>query len=157
MPASASGCGSAGSFVVRPSRFASGSIVVPWRIVDSTTAKKTMLKNSSDSSGTPSITGKVARTTGTAPRRPAQPSSICSRWLKPNGSVDTSTAIGRATNTTTSASTVPSTATSPSWSGKTSRPSVRNMTSCATQPSPSWNAATVCLAGTFALPSSEAR
>ena len=45
VPASASGRGRAGSSVVTPSARASGSKVVPWMIVESSTAKKTMLKN----------------------------------------------------------------------------------------------------------------
>ncbi len=77
-PASASGSGSAASVSVTPSRWASGSKVAPWSSVETTTAKNTMLKNST-LFGTPSITGNVAKTTGSAPRSPAQPSTTCSR------------------------------------------------------------------------------
>ena len=77
-PASASGSGSAASVSVTPSQRASASNVAPCSSVETTTAKKTMLKNST-LFGTPSITGKVAKTTGSAPRRPAQPSTTCSR------------------------------------------------------------------------------
>ena len=38
----------AGSSDVTPSQRATGSIVVPWSRVESSTAKKTMLKNSSE-------------------------------------------------------------------------------------------------------------
>ena len=111
-----------------------------------------MLKNVSDC-GTSSITGKIASTTGTAPRSPAQPRNAFSGMLKPLPSVLTSVASGRATNTTTSASSVPSHATSSRSAGKTSRPSVRNIVSCATHAMPSWNAVTVRLAGMLADPS----
>src|SRR5260370_18013878 len=57
---------------VNPSRRAIGSIVNPWTRVETRTTKNAMLKNSI-LRGTFSITGKVARTTGTAPRNPAQP------------------------------------------------------------------------------------
>ena len=46
--------------------------MLPWITVETSTAKKTMLKNST-LRGTPSSTGNVARMTGTAPRSPAQP------------------------------------------------------------------------------------
>ena len=71
-PSRRAAAGSAGSAVVTPSAWASGSKVVPWTMVEMTTAKKTMLKYSR-LLGTPLITGKVASTTGTAPRSPAQP------------------------------------------------------------------------------------
>ena len=70
--------GAGGSSDVTPSQRATGSIVVPCSSVESSTAKKTMLKNVS-TAGTSSITGKIASTTGTAPRSPAQPSSPFSR------------------------------------------------------------------------------
>ena len=125
---------------------------MPWSSVENSTAKKTMLKKSW-SCWTSSITGNVASTTGTAPRRPAQPRNAFSRHSKPLPIVATSVATGRATKTTTSASSVPLPAISPSSDGNTSRPSVRNMPSCATQASPSWNAVTVRLAGRSADPS----
>jgi hypothetical protein len=73
VPVSASGRGRAGSLVVTPRRRAKGSKVVPWSSVEITTAKNTMLKKSV-LSGMFSITGKMASTTGTAPRSPAHPS-----------------------------------------------------------------------------------
>jgi hypothetical protein len=66
---------------VTPSLRASHSTVVPWSRVEITTAKKTSLKNRR-LSGTRSITGKVASTTGTAPRRPAQLSTVRSATVK---------------------------------------------------------------------------
>ena len=62
----------------RSSRAATRSSVVPWRIAETTTTKKTALKivfavSTSDEST------NVARTIGTAPRSPAQPSSSRSR------------------------------------------------------------------------------
>ncbi|MEJ7716124.1 MAG: hypothetical protein WKF40_10725 [Thermoleophilaceae bacterium] len=56
--------------------------------MEASTTKKTMLKNTPPSS-TPSITGKVASTIGTAPRRPAQPTSVDSRMFRPLPSVNT--------------------------------------------------------------------
>src|SRR5207247_10884493 len=55
-----------------PSHLASGATVAPWTRVETRTAKNTILKNSR-LRGTPSVTGKVARNTGSAPRSPAQP------------------------------------------------------------------------------------
>ena len=98
-------------------------------------------------SGTLSITGKVASTTGTAPRSPAQPSTTRSCQLKSSRAVATAAESGRATNTRISVSTVPSSHTSPRALGKTSRPSARNIVICATHASPSWNTVTVCFAG----------
>ena len=152
VPDSASGRGSAGSSVVTPSRLASGSNVVPCRIVDSSTTKNTMLKNSCER-GMRSMTGNVASTTGTAPRSPAQPRTACSRQVKPNGVVHRTVASGRATNTSTSARTVPSSATPPRSDGKTNSPRTRNIDNCATHAMPSWNVAIVCLAGIVAEPS----
>ena len=71
-----------------------------------------MLK-SSRARGTSAITGKVASTTGTAPRRPAQPRIARSGHEKCENSVAGITASGRATTAATIASTVPSTAMSP--------------------------------------------
>jgi hypothetical protein len=110
-----------------------------------------MLKNSR-LPGTPSITGNVARTTGTAPRRPAQPSSSRSRTVKRSSAVPRIVAAGRATTTRISASSVPSITTSPSWLGKTSSPSARNIEICATQASPWWKVMIVRFAGTVAVP-----
>ena len=137
--------------MVTPSRRATASIVEPCRTVESSTAKNTMLKNSSDW-GTSAITGKIASTTGTAPRRPAQPSSPFSRASRPLPHVVASIATGRATKTTTSASSEPFHATWSRSAGNTSRPRVRNIASCATQARPSWNAVTVRLAGRLAEP-----
>ena len=148
MPVSTSGRGSAGSLVVTPSLPASHSTVEPCSSVEITTAKNTMLKKScARPSGTFSITANVASTTGTAPRSPAHPSTMRSRALKSSNAVATATDSGRATNTRTSVSTVPSTHTSPSALGKTSRPRARNIAICATQASPSWKTVTVCFAG----------
>ena len=117
-----------------------------------TTAKKTMLKNVRDSS-TWSSTGKVASTTGTAPRSPAQPSTTRSAVVKRSKAVLMKTATGRATKTSTSASAVPLIATSPRSLGNTSSPSARNIEICATHASPWWNTVTVRLAGIRAEPS----
>ena len=93
VPISTSGRGSAGSDVVTPSLRASHSTVVPCSSVESTTAKKTMLKNSLLCS-TPSITGKVASTTGTAPRSPAQLSTTRSPVVKRSSAVATNVGQG---------------------------------------------------------------
>ena len=94
MPVSTSGRGSAGSVVVTPSLRASHSTVVPWSSVEITTAKKTMLKNVRGCPARRSITGKVASTTGTAPRRPAQPSTTRSRRVKRSRAVATNADSG---------------------------------------------------------------
>ncbi len=134
------------------SRRASASNVVPCTTVEMSTAKKTMLKKS-PLSVTSAITGNVASTTGTAPRRPAQPSTTRSATPKPIRGVETNTASGRATTVTTKASTVPSTTNSPSCAGFTSSPSARNITTWASQPMPSWKVMIVRLAGIRADPS----
>ena len=103
--------------------------------------------------GTSAITGKVASTTGTAPRSPAQPSTIRSRLPSFANTVAGKTASGRATAAAISASTVPWSQMLSSWCGNTSRPSVRNMPTWATHASPWWNAVIVCWAGIAAEPS----
>ena len=95
----------------------------------------------------------MASTTGTAPRRPAQPSTIRSRVSKRSKAVLTNVAIGRATNTSAQARAVALSATSSSRLGNTSRPSATNIAICATQASPSWKTVTVRLAGMRAEPS----
>ena len=71
-----------------------------WR---SSTTKKTMLKNEPAWS-TPSITGKVASTIGTAPRSPAQPTSAgLAQAEAARRRVAISAASGRATNISTAA------------------------------------------------------
>ena len=65
----------------------------------------------------------------------------------------TNVASGRAIATDTNATIVASGATSPSWLGNTSSPSVKNIATWATQASPSWNANTVRRAGISRLPS----
>ena len=57
----------------------------------------------------------VARTIGTAPRRPAHPSRSCSRALKSLNAVDRKTATGRISNTSSRARASPEAATSGSW------------------------------------------
>ena len=90
---------------------------------------------------TPATSGNVARTIGTAPRRPAQPTSVCSRSENRERSRDAYTATGRATSVR---NTVVSTAT-PSTGrirlGNTSSPSVTNMAICPSQARPSWKRA----------------
>ena len=118
----------------RRARSASGSKVAPWSERRDHTAKKTMLKNST-------LCGHAAdhreggqhHRHGAAQARPAEDDALGResarrRWPAPSAS-------GRATTTSTRASTVPSTSTSPSWLGNTSRPSVRNSAICATHAS----------------------
>ena len=99
------------------------------------------------------MTGKMARTTGTAPRRPAQPSSVFSCTEKPWNEVDANAATGRATKQMTSASSVPCHQKSSSVDGKTRIPSVRNIAICATHASPSWKAEIAPRAGICPVPS----
>ena len=98
------------------------------------------------------MTGNVARTTGTAPRSPAHPSATRSLNEKPIPTVLAKVAIGRATNTRTSARMIPSSHTPPKSDGNTRRPRTRNMPSCATHASPSWNVVIVRRAGVAELP-----
>ncbi len=80
----------------------------------------------------------VARTIGTAPLSPAQPSRSRSRAVKSLNAVDTQTATGRIRNTSSSANASPETATSVSWRGNTSRPSTMNSATWARNARPSW-------------------
>ena len=96
---------------------------------------------------TPLITGKVASTTGTAPRSPAHPSTSRSRALYGRTRSRRRSRSGLATSIMTTATSVPSSSTSPSWLGNTSSPRVRKRAICATQASPSWKAVIVRLAG----------
>ena len=130
----------------RPGARASGSNVAPCSSVEVSTTKKTMLKNRS-ALGIPSITGKVASTTGNAPRRPAQltratrePGSARSAWpaTRPRGAPRTSARRSGSARRT---------ATSPNSLGKTSRPRVRNSAIWLTQARPSWKSSTVRLPG----------
>ena len=72
--------------------------------------------------------------------------------LKRSGVSAMTVAIGRATNTRTSAIAVPSSATASSRPGKTSSPSIRNIPTCESHAIPSWNATIVRLAGNCASP-----
>jgi hypothetical protein len=118
-------------------RAATRSSVVPWRIADTTTTKNTALKMVLAVPTSDERTN-VARTIGTAPRRPAQPSRSFSRELKSLNAVDTQTATGRTRNTSRSASATPEAATSSSCRGKTSRPRTMNIATCARNAMPSW-------------------
>ena len=100
--------------------------MAPWISVETSTAKNTRLKNSR-LRGTWSINGSVASTTGTPPRSPAQLSRTRSRLVKRLPSVAANAETGRATNASSSASSVPRTSTPPSWLGNTSRPSAKNI------------------------------
>ena len=152
MPTSSNGRDSAGSSVVRRRPLASGSKVTPWISVDVSTTKKTMSKKV-PAWGTSSMTGNVARTIGTAPRSPAQPSRADSRSEKRAQMVAASEASGRATNISTPATSRASPATSPKRLGNTSRPRVKKTAIWLTQARPSWKSATVRRAGRLALPS----
>ena len=101
----------------------------------------------------PSVTAKVANTTGTAPRRPAQPSTSFSPTLNPWPTVTTSAASGRANTAVATAIAVPSSAIAPRSSGNTSRPRIRNRESWAIQARPSWKVTIVRRAGVVAVPS----
>ena len=119
--------------------------------VESRTAKKTMLKRSM-LSGTPSMIGKVARTTGTAPRSPAQPSTTRSEAEAEGGGRD-ERRKGRATNSTTSASTVPSIAKSASSAREDEQPEREEHRQLGHPGRPWWNDMIVCCAGMRATPS----
>ena len=84
-PTSSGASCTGGAGEVRPSRRATRSSVVPCTIVETTTTKKTALKIVS-LCGTSEESTNVASTIGTAPRRPAQPSSSRSRCVKRDSS-----------------------------------------------------------------------
>jgi hypothetical protein len=149
---STSGAGIAASSERTPSRRATGSIVAPCRTVENSTTKNVTLKIVRPPS-MPSVTAKVANTTGTAPRSPAQPSTIFSPTLKPWPTVTSSVASGRAITAVTSAIAVPSSAIAPRSSGNTSSPRIRNSASWAIQARPSWKVTIVRRAGVVAVPS----
>src|SRR3989442_3061438 len=138
---------------VNPSRRAIGSIVNPWTRVETRTTKNAMLKNSI-LRGTFSITGKVARTTGTAPRNPAQPNRSRSVAVYGPNAVATAAASGLATRATTSASSVPLQRTTSSWLGNTSTPRAKNKPISASAANPSTNALTDEDPGSSVLPNS---
>jgi hypothetical protein len=150
---STSGTGIAASSEVTPSRRATGWIVVPWTIVETSTTKNATLKYCMPSSAPRSVTGNVANTIGVPPRSPAQPSISRSRRLNFAPSVEMTAAAGRAIAAVTNAIAAPSGMMSTSWAGNTSRPSVRKRPSCATHASPSWKVTIVRLAGDEAVPS----
>lgn len=120
-----------------PRRRATQPIVVPWSSTDTSTAKNTTLKITG-ASGTPASSGKVASTIGTAPRSPAQDTISLSARVSGVQASAISTLTGRATNARNSATASPLPATGGSCEGKTSRPSVRNITICISQAVPSW-------------------
>ena len=130
---------------------ATGSIVVPCSTVESSTTKNVTLKNVS-ASAMSADTANVANTIGTAPRRPAQPSTSFSPVVNPWRTVTSSAASGRAKTAVTSAIAVPSSAMSPRSPAFTSSPSSRNSPSCATHARPSWKVMIVRRAGDEALP-----
>ena len=139
--------GSAGSSVVSPSRFASGSKLAPWIRVEVTTTKKT-IENSSLPAPTPATTGKVASQIGVAPRRPGPAEHRLLAQVERRE--DRRDEGGQRPGDRGSA---PPRAPGPrprrrrAWLGKTSRPSRTKRPIWATQPTPSWKATTVRFAG----------
>ena len=85
------------------------------------------------------VTGKVPSTTGTAPRRPAHPGHRLLGGREADGTVATAAAAGARRGTSTSASTVPFTATSIELGpGTPAAPASRTGRSAPTQAIPSW-------------------
>ena len=151
-PTSSSASGSADSVVVTPSRAASPSNVVPCRTVETSTAKKTMLKNSTLPS-TPADHRERRQHHGdrAAQARPAEHDAL--REPEAHAERRHEHAERPRDEHDDERSTVPSSATSPSSDGNTSSPSTRNMTTWASQPMPSWKVTIVRLAGICADPS----
>ena len=87
-------------------RGATRSSVVPCTSAETTTTKKTALKIVSRAETCDEST-KVPRTIGTAPRRPAQPSSARSRLVKSLNAVEAQTAAGRTTKVSAAATRSP--------------------------------------------------
>lgn len=109
-------------------------------------------------SETPFTMGMVARMMGTAPRRPAQESRVCSCQGMRKGARLTITLRGRATMVRIRPTSRAGTMSSPISCGVTSRPSRTNMPIWAIQPSPSAKPRVAGQCGSLALPSSmEAR
>ena len=95
----------------RPRRLASKPMVGPWITLEARTTKKTML-NMAWASSTPATMPKVARTIGTAPRRPAQDTNSLARqsnWRK--GARQMKTLAGLAMSISTAVMARPSRAT----------------------------------------------
>src|SRR4029079_15641729 len=107
---------------VTRSTVATRSSVVPCTTAETTTTKKTALKIVSRSPTWDESTN-VPKTIGTAPRRPAQPSSARSRLVKSLTAVEAQTATGRITNVRAAATHSPASATAGRSLGKTSNPS----------------------------------
>src|SRR5690606_3028756 len=91
----------------RPSRRAIGASVTPCVSADRSTTKKTTSKITS-APGTPIMSGNVASVIGTAPLSPTQETMASSRRSKLNGVAGRSTATGRATSISASATSTPS-------------------------------------------------
>jgi len=98
---------------------------------------KNTIAKSRSASASPATRGKVARMIGAAPRNPTQEINATSRHGMRNGSSISTTASGRATRVRNAAMPNPSTAIPGRVDGNTSRPSVRNITICASQAIPS--------------------
>ena len=91
---------SAAMSCTRPSRRAIHGSVGPWTRVNTTTRTNTRLKIRSEPA-TPAVTGIVATTMGTAPRKPAQDTKACSLHGSRNHTDDSTTDSGRAISSRT--------------------------------------------------------
>lgn len=123
--------------------------------VKTTTITKTSA-NSRSAPGTPSDSGTVANTTGTAPRSPAQDRKIRSLRETPKPSVEAHTDSGRATSTSTD----PATSAGITWAGRSdgsaTSPSITNSPICASHAMPSAKPRVAGRCGSRAFPSARA-
>jgi hypothetical protein len=145
--------GSAGA--ITPSRLATHGSVGPCISVNTPATMKTT-SNSAAECGTWALTGMVASTIGTAPRRPAQDRNARSRPGSRNGSVAASTAAGRARNTRTRPTAMAGRIWAGSRAGEASKPSMTNSPIWASQPIPSAKPRVAGPCGSRALPSTTA-
>ncbi len=137
------------------SKRATHGSVGPWSKVLITTTMNTM-SNRRVAPGRRAFIGMVASTIGTAPRRPAQDKNACSRQGKRSGSVETTTARGRAMRTRM----VPTTRAGRIWAGsragEASSPSMTNNPIWASQAMPSAKPRMAGRCGSRMLPSTRA-
>ena len=112
-----------------------------------------MMSKMKRASGTPAISGIIARVIGTAPRSPTQLIYAISRLLyEGNQQRPVATAKGRATRMRKPAMMSADKPVSSRRLGVTSKPSTRNMVACASQAKPSITLKICSLAGLRELP-----
>lgn len=128
-------CGLSCGLPIFNSRVSNG-IAVPCMTTDVSAIKNTMWKIVS-ACWIPATMGNVAKIIGTAPRSPAQATSVCSRTGIGENASAAWTLTGRATKIRNRETRRPAQAIGTSLAGNTCSPSVKNMVTCISQASPS--------------------